>query len=422
MSRKVFLSFLGLGKYEQTIYFFDQKKEAFYETSFVQEAILRYLISFQSSDVRPIIFITDEADSNWEENEKNKGLKNTLSNIDVNFENCKVKIASGRTEEEIWDVFNKVFDTIQEGDEIYFDITHGFRSLPMLAIVLLNYAKFLKNIRVCGIYYGAFDARELIEGKTWSPIWDLKSFSVIQDWTNAASLFLKTGNGLELSELVDENKYQILKESIRRFSKEILVNRGPDILKGETSTNIKEGLKVLDFSEKDPLKIILDKVKHHFDQYESNSIKNGLNAVKWCIDNGLIQQGATILEEFITTYALITIGKEDFLQDINVRSIVSSALSVGSENYKYRYEVLGSSEQNCSKTNDSAPDMKGVEKEIVPLVFSLENYKGLKRLVNELKKSIRDDINHAGFRSDPRNYDELRESLNKRYKQFLKLM
>ena len=33
---------------------------------------------------------------------------------------------------------------MQDGDELYFDLTHGFRYLPMLVMVLINYSKFLK--------------------------------------------------------------------------------------------------------------------------------------------------------------------------------------------------------------------------------------------------------------------------------------
>lgn len=39
-----------------------------------------------------------------------------------------------------------------EGDEIIFDITHSFRSIPMLAITIMNYAKVLKNCKLKEVY------------------------------------------------------------------------------------------------------------------------------------------------------------------------------------------------------------------------------------------------------------------------------
>lgn len=421
MARKILVSFLGLGKYEKTNYYFNSEKKDFVETCFIQEAILRYLIFDKEEKVEPIVFITNEAYINWNHNSFNEGLKDAIVNINQSFKECDFIIPSGKTEDEIWTIFKLVFDQIKDGDEVYFDITHGFRSLPMLAMVLINYAKFLKNVKVLGIFYGAFDAREIMDNVTYTPVWDLKSFSAIQDWTNAANQFLTTGNGFMLSDLVDGNESPKLKNAIAQFTKEILVNRGPDIFSGSTQITIQKELNEVNPENNKPLGIILSKVKAHFDEYQKSTIENGLNAVKWCIDNGLIQQGATLLEEFSTTYVLVTIGKNEFIQDSDVRSFVSASMTIGKEQYKYKDQKDAQSIEDPKK-KEKQLRLGEIEKEIIPLVYSLENHNKIKCLVNELKNSIRNDINHAGFREKPRTYDELKESLLKRYKQFLKLI
>lgn len=421
MPKKIFLSFLGLGKYESTRYYFDERKEVFYETPFVQEALLKYSLIEKEYDIFPIIFITKEAYKNWYPNENNHGLKKCFKEINSDFSTSDVEIPSGKSEKELLDIFLTVFDQLNEEDEILFDITHGFRSLPMLAMVLLNYAKFLKNIKIQSIYYGAFDASELIDGIKWSPIWDLTYFSKIQSWASSANQFLQTGNGLTLSKLIEDEGLLNLNIGIECFTKEILVNRGPAIFSGKTQLSIQNEILALDFEDKNPLKLILEKVKEHFNSYKNDSVLNGLNAVDWCIKNGLIQQGATLLEEFCTTYALVRVNKEEYLQDSDVRSIVSAAITIAPDKYISQY-----SEEGLNKISSEKKErylmLQSEEEEIIPKIQALADFKKLKKLVNDLKSSVRNDINHAGFRKNPRNYDEFKDSLSKRYQEFLKII
>jgi CRISPR-associated DxTHG motif protein len=64
-------------------------------------------------------------------------------------------------------------------DKLYLDITHGFRYLPMLLLVLSNFAKKTKNIAVSHISYGNFEARS-IETKI-APFVDLFPLAEIQE-------------------------------------------------------------------------------------------------------------------------------------------------------------------------------------------------------------------------------------------------
>lgn len=52
-------------------------------------------------------------------------------------------IPEGRNEQEMWEIFQKVYGQMHEGDELYIDLTHAFRYLPMLVLVLSNYAKLI---------------------------------------------------------------------------------------------------------------------------------------------------------------------------------------------------------------------------------------------------------------------------------------
>jgi len=64
------------------------------------------------------------------------------------------EIPDGKDTDEIWEIFDIIYNALEEDDNIYIDITHSFRYLPMLLLVLLNYAKYLKNIKIKQITYG----------------------------------------------------------------------------------------------------------------------------------------------------------------------------------------------------------------------------------------------------------------------------
>src|SRR5690625_970631 len=111
----------------------------------------------------------------------------------------------------------------------------------MLSIVLLYYAKSLKNIKVDYILYGAFEGVGVpaykIDEKIPDPekrvatLFDLTAFSAIQSWTFAAESFIKTGNTNTITSLSLENIKPILKES-----------KGADI----ASNNIRNLMKALE--------------------------------------------------------------------------------------------------------------------------------------------------------------------------------
>ena len=52
-------------------------------------------------------------------------LKNCLGDVVK-----EVPIPEGRSEEELWQIFDICVAQVAEGDQIILDVTHGFRSLP----------------------------------------------------------------------------------------------------------------------------------------------------------------------------------------------------------------------------------------------------------------------------------------------------
>jgi len=107
--------------------------------------------------------------------------------------------------------FMNIADNLKEGDEVYLDITHSFRSIPIFMFVMLDFLETLKykNIKLKSVYYGMLEVRREIG---YSKIVDLKLLFTISKWIKATYDFINYGNGYLISELInDEETSEIIK-------------------------------------------------------------------------------------------------------------------------------------------------------------------------------------------------------------------
>lgn len=188
MARKVFISILGTGFYKKCKYISGDFCSS--NTRFAQQAVLEHTNAKEWSDTDTGIFLltADARAKNWEiserensrkEKESYTGLKNILNQLQYPFFCQDISIPDGKTEEEIWERFSCIYKLLEEGDELYIDLTHSFRYLPMLLLVLSNYAKFLKKAQIKTLSYGNYEARDTESNK--APIIDLLPISALQD-------------------------------------------------------------------------------------------------------------------------------------------------------------------------------------------------------------------------------------------------
>lgn len=93
---------------------------------------------------------------------------------------------------------------LNENDELYVDITHSFRSLPLYVMNLLVYLRNVspKRIKIKGIYYGMLDARREFKDNI-APIVELSDILNVNDWISGAYSFMQFGNADKIAELVN---------------------------------------------------------------------------------------------------------------------------------------------------------------------------------------------------------------------------
>ena len=359
MARKVFISVLGTGFYDACKYVKDSFVSS--ETRFIQQATLEYLKvcdnwTTKNADGEVVdricILLTDGArEKNWnkeitsrtnqktEQDEPYLGLEQVLTDMNLPCPVETLRIPDGKNEEEMWTIFNTVYEVLKPNDELYFDLTHSYRYLPMLVLVLGNYAKFLKNVSVKHISYGNYESRNIEKGE--APLMDILPLTMLQDWTFAAADLIQNGNIAKLQELKEANaltpmlrtkgKNNLDKritddsltnyvDSLQAFLQDMKLCLAPNILSGCNINRIRDCHEQVTGVYDDviaPIPPIIEKIEQSLQRFETTdimypeSIRNGYEAAKWGYDHQLYQQAATILDENITTDFCLRLGTNE---------------------------------------------------------------------------------------------------------------
>ncbi len=201
---KVLVSSLGTGERQKFGYRKARYKigDEIFETSFIADALSRYLsidklfligtkrsiwdeayTAFGGKDEDYIEFLYENKESgtiNHEDLKEFNTIKKGLKSFIVDY---------GLNEDEIWANFEKFLEIskhIEDGDELYLDITHSFRSLSLMSFVMTQFASSIsdKKFKISGVYYGMFEYSFESKDKT-TPIVDIKILLEIQDWIKA---------------------------------------------------------------------------------------------------------------------------------------------------------------------------------------------------------------------------------------------
>ena len=397
---------------------------------FVQEATLHMFCSEWDKNDRILIFTTDGAyQANWLDDghkdrdtgkiKKCMGLKRCIEKLNLQAKVQKKSIPDGKSEREIWEIFQIVYDELKSGDEVIFDITHAFRSIPMLAIVILNYAKTMKNVLLSGIYYGAFEvlgnpyeARELPQEKRRAPILDLTAFDQLMEWSFAIDRFLGAGDAVNLRKLAEKDLGKVLHgaknqehsdaviiknigKKLETFTKSVSTCRGPEISKSalylKNEINKCQNLNLLEV-----FKPLFNRIKEKIEPFTGDMVSDGIQAAKWCLEHNLIQQGFTILQEILITHFLIIAGEKP--RNKKKRELTSQAITISSRKIEDKDWLKPASENR--------PFIKKMLKLI-------KQDKDAATVIDKLRP-FRNDLNHAAFidiKFEPKSADSFGNKL-----------
>ena len=101
-------------------------------------------------------------------------------------------ISYARDEAEQTTILTDLADHLEPGEKIILDVTHGFRHLPMLALVAARYLARVRGVQVQEVYYGALEMTDPVTRQT--PVLRLSAMLHMLDWVDALAVYEHSGN------------------------------------------------------------------------------------------------------------------------------------------------------------------------------------------------------------------------------------
>jgi len=389
MARKL-LSFLGTTEYQEVAYGFGGRE---HRTRYAPAALCHLL---EPEPEALVVFATQEA-----ETKHGAGLREAVGDC-LPLE--LVRIPAGAREEEMWDIFRIITEQVAEGDEVYFDITHGYRSLPFLSFLALAYLRTAKGAAIRGVYYGAYEARK--DGHT--PIFDLTPFVELLDWTVAADRFIRFGDGRDLADLAEREKLEWVRhggvesremfawgrlaDSLRDISLALRLIRPHEVV--EKAHALQEHLRTHFAGPEarrvyiEPLRVLLERVGQAFAGLALNNprqagrhedLRRQKALIRWYFEHQQYVQALALAREWLVSWVIACMGHADQMYDRKWREQAEEALN--NAGHRLRDKKAG---ETAGAENALEPS---IPKDVAQLWASITER--------------RNDLLHAGMREQP---------------------
>lgn len=329
------LTFLGLGKYEKTTYIKDDRSDNC-ETDLFPLAVAKLYMPDKI-----IAFITPKV-------KKDKETDLTKLCDELGDKLTTVDIPNGNSSDELWDIFAKCVDedVVEANDEIILDITHAFRSIPLLIFIVAAYLRQVKNVELQSIIYGAFEARN--ENVNETPIFNLTPFVDLLEWMSAVNVFQNYGDARHIAKLGIQKD---IANTLTNLSNALFTNRTFEAQEAAMKFN---GLS-FDDSQQPPFQMLVEQLKQSYQQMAvnrpadnpKNSLKAQYRQIKWYMGNQHYLQAITLIREWLVSWKCIRDGKKWLNAD--ERNRVEEELNDFGNNQGKPFMVLDTTIQTVTK-------------------------------------------------------------------------
>lgn len=425
---KKLLTFLGMSEYDKVTYVFEQENIKVKAAQIVSALTIAYTEKWTSED-SIIVFTTPEA----------KVLRwHTLENELLGIKkirgykwNLKFRmIPTVRNEEDVRKVFRIIVEELDNNDDVIFDITHSFRSIPFISLVAINYAKLVKDVNISRIVYGVY-----VENHQEATVLNLSPLNELLELTFSVHSFVKHGDagglrGIAMKSGQDGSYYgksiANVFDAVADLSSDISVCRGFPRNDDKEHSNRKNSFVLAykavkqameeaknTFNNKNEtfpemnmlIKLIEDKTRD-FDT--DDVLMLSLAFVKWCIDANMIQQGYTALDESLKTYIIVKYSDKI---KIATPDVPDNKLIFNSE---IRSEIA--SKVLIVSTNENKWKIRERYRNVIKEILA-EIPEDLRNISQNIRR-YRNSINHMGYTNNYIGHEELKSKLKEFYNKF----
>ncbi len=385
---KILISSLGTGQkqdkgYRETTYEYKGQRE---KSTFISKSLSKildidklYLIGTSGSIWDSCYKQFGGKNKNIEDKLFKKIKENNITEDDLKIINMTISselksqgskcfiIDYGLNEEELWKNFDKyiqIMEEVEDGDIIYIDISHAFRSLALMSFLMIQFGHIIKNknFNIGGIYYGMLEATK----NKITPIVDLKIFYDLMEWIKAIDAFKNYGHADLLVKLFDNE------ENIKFQTKNIFNQFDINLSMANMSAlkkfiyNARKVLPIMEKSNNHIVRLISPDILNFIKRLDKDKTSDfQLELAKWFHDNKNYALSYIVLVE-----ALVT--KECELMSISIhdkdrRNEAKNSLYNKSNKIKKTYRAISGIRNNIAHQKKSSSN-------IVKDVQNLEKY------------------------------------------------
>ena len=328
-----------------------------------------------------------------------------------------------------WEWLNKILAEIDNNDTLVVDLTHGFRSIPIVFSAAINLLIKTKNINLEAVYYGAFD----FPAET-KPIINMKDYYIVNNWADGVMRLVEVGDSKKLIDLISIGNQTFNVEELNNCKLKDAIMSVTDGFRNVDINNIYNYTKNLldiinDITNVNNLseisKILLNKIKNEFSPFVPENFKNNiyckdyfelqLKIIEYLIKHRLFMQAYTVMNELIASIGILG-------SDRGINQRYDNSEGRGKRSYANIFLRMVSNEENNWKFTDDEQTMKDKLMKFYKKLSDKNIIVELRNLVKEIK-FIRDGLDHAWTskakmaedleNKSKESYEKLKDIINK---------
>ncbi|MCA9012840.1 MAG: TIGR02221 family CRISPR-associated protein [Planctomycetaceae bacterium] len=405
----ILVTMLGNGDYKPTVY---RMGEFSYETELFPEAVAKWC---QPSQVlvlatRSVLEASDR-----------RHMRHLSDRLGPSCPVSPIAIPDGRSEAELWQIYSAMIEGLPPGSRVVLDVTHGFRSLPMVALLAALYLRQSDRVQVEQILYGAWEARDPTTNT--APVFDLTPFLDMANWMSAANVFLKTGHGGLIADLLKQTqraawisdslsesrprKLTTLASNLHQLSESLLMTRVDEVAR--TAGSVSKSLSQADMELREwalPFAPMMERLQSLSSVLQQSGLKSQRQLLHWYLEHGHIVQCVTLAREWLISLVHELLAVTGKIKDVrhNIELVLGRLVIA-----KRITETI----DDCSDSTNDTSEMESESDDIDRLLvqFSmLSEHADILRAWNKIM-DLRNDVAHCGMRDRPLTPTSIRKQL-----------
>jgi len=313
-------------------------------------------------------------------------------------------------EKDYFSIFNKIDKVINTFDTVIIDLTHGFRHLPILAIIDIIIQNFKDTNKIEKILFAKEIIKHTPENIGEYEVVDLKEYL---DIANISYILSSFEQNYTLSHHIKtkDKDFQVLLDMLSKFSEHILANSLITLLQKENSLidKLSQAIDIaIQHPKSKPLKFYLRNIKEHLNKFiglkEKPEYIQLFELSKLMKEKGYFLNSITLLNEAVSWYCANSVAK--------ISPNYNSLLTKAKKNTYDIYEVLNAAKNIVKFTNYQERYKNTLKLSDINEIYTvLTNIKNIENFSKKLLQNVDRDRNNLAHANSSNALSEIKKRL-----------